>query len=165
MNKWTNCAAAALATLLLVSCQQSAQRSPPAPVAIEQMPTPLPASELLPPQPAPIYNIDDYKMLVAAHILNANQSITFSGRLPPMLPAIVVVEIKVGHDGVVDHVRVVRSRDNEASRVALAAVRQGSPLPKPGHLLKRNLKTLNFSETFLFNKDYQFQLRTLAGPQ
>lgn len=163
MNKWTTCAAAALAALLLASCQKLPQRPPPATVVIE--PTPLPAEEVLPPQPAPMKNIDDYKLLVAAHILQTNSAIAFSGQLPPMLPAIVVVEIKVGHDGAVQHVRVVRSRDNEASRVALAAVRLGSPLPRPGHLLKHHHKTLDFSETFLFNKDYQFQLRTLAGPQ
>lgn len=163
MNKWTNCAAAALAALSLASCQKSLQRPPPVPPAIA--PTPLPAEDLVPPKPAQMNNVDDYKLLVAAHILKTNSAATFSGRLPPMLPAIVVVEIRIGHDGEVEHARVVRSRDKEASRLALEAVRLAAPYPRPGHLLHRQHKSLDFAETFLFNKEYQFQLRTLAGPQ
>ncbi|MES2741329.1 MAG: energy transducer TonB [Pseudomonadota bacterium] len=110
--------------------------------------------------------IDDYKVLVAQQILDANAAITFTGRLPPMLPAIVVVNISVNKDGDLRSVAIRRSRDSEASRVALAAVKKAGPvLPKPLHLLKRGHKTLDFSETFLFNAQYHFQLRSLAGPQ
>lgn len=115
---------------------------------------------------ASIKTIDDYKMLVAQQILDANRAITFSGRLPPMLPAIVVVNITVDRDGDVRNVTIKRSRDEEGSRVALAAVYKAGPvLPKPMHLLKRGDKTLEFSETFLFDERFHFQLRSLAGPQ
>ena len=58
---------------------------------------------------------------------------------------------------------VQRSRDNDASKVALASMRRAGQLPKPFNLATGN--SLTFSETFLFNADYRFQLRTLAPVQ
>lgn len=161
-QRWLACA---VCTLLLAACQKAPPRAPPAP-ELNNHPA-LPAAEVLPPKPpAPMNNLGDYKILVAQQILDANPAITFSGRLPPMLPAIVVVDIGINRDGELTEVRVKRSRNSEASRVALAAVRKvGAPFPKPQHLLVRGHKTLDFSETFLFNDKFQFQLRTLAGPQ
>lgn len=153
---------------LLSACQKGPPRNPPAPTVAEMAPAPLrpPAEVRPPPVPASINSIDDYKAAVAQQILDANSAITFSGRLPPMLPAIVVVNISVDMDGELSSVVVKRSRDPEASKVALAAVKRVSePFPKPVHLLKRSHKTLDFSETFLFNDRYHFQLRSLAGPQ
>ena len=161
----------ALATVALASCQQN---------MLAPLPTLTPALPSYPPAPAPpasatatatarpaphIFGIDDYKILVAEQILGANPSITFSGRLPPMLPAVVVVNISIDKDGGLANVVVQRSRNHEASEVALASVKRSAPFPKPKRMITRGLKTLDFSETFLFNHQYQFQLRTLAGPQ
>jgi protein TonB len=44
-------------------------------------------------------------------------------------------------------------------------MRQVAPFPKPGKLLPSHHKTLEFSETFLFNKEYRYQLRTVAPVQ
>ena len=104
-------------------------------------------------------------MLVAEQILTANPDTIINGRLPPMLPAIVVVNISIDRDGAIHKVVVQRSRDDTASEVALASVRRGAPYPRPLALIARGGRTLEFSETFLFNRDYRFQLRTLAGPQ
>ncbi|PKB23485.1 hypothetical protein [Janthinobacterium sp. 64] len=111
-------------------------------------------------------SIDAYKSLVAQQIMAANGAYTFSGRLPPMLPAIVVLDLSVGPDGELKSVHVHRSRDGEASAAALAAVRRVPTLfPPAAHLMRRHAKTFDFSETFLFNEQYRFQLRTLSGPQ
>ncbi|NVI85187.1 hypothetical protein [Janthinobacterium sp. BJB401] len=111
-------------------------------------------------------SIDAYKSLVAQQIMAANSEYTFSGRLPPMLPAIVVLDLSVGPDGELKNVHVHRSRDGEASAAALAAVRRvQDAFPPAGHLMRRHAKTFDFSETFLFNDQYRFQLRTLSGPQ
>ncbi len=82
-----------------------------------------------------------------------------------MLPAIVVVNITVGEDGELQDVVVQRSRDPDASKVALASMRRSGPLPRPVNLLAANMRALTFSETFLFDDQYRFQLRSLAGPQ
>ncbi|MCC2974314.1 TonB C-terminal domain-containing protein [Massilia sp. IC2-476] len=129
-------------------------------VAVKEVAAPTPA-----PAPPPSLTLDAYKEHVARHILDRNADRSFSGRLPPMLPAVVVVSITVDRDGQLTDVQVQRSRDPDASRVALASMLRSGPLPRPHGLLAANSKAITFSETFLFDRDYRFQLRTLAGPQ
>ena len=117
------------------------------------------------PVASPSRTLDAYKAEVAQHIMRHNSGQTFSGRLPPMLPAIVVLTITVDEDGELQDVVVQRSRDPDASEVALASMRRSGPLPKPANLLTRPMRALTFSETFLFDDQYRFQLRSLAGPQ
>lgn len=156
----------ALFPFLLALVGACASPPPPVPVeerstvAIETVSAPTPA-----PTPPPSFTLDAYKTHVARHILERNADRTFSGRLPPMLPAIVVVSITVDRDGQLTDVRVQRSRDPDASRVALASMLRSGPLPRPHGLLAANSNAMTFSETFLFDRDYRFQLRTLAGPQ
>lgn len=162
MNRWSSCVPVALAGMLLAACQQTPPRIAPAPPLL--VPTPAPTAAL--PQSAAADNINAYKTLVAGQILAANPDGIFSGRLPPMLPAIVVLGLGVNRDGELTHAEVTRSRDGEASKVALAAVRRvGQPFPRPQHLMQHGQHTLEFSETFLFDEQYRFQLRSLAGPQ
>jgi protein TonB len=112
-----------------------------------------------------IATIDTYKVGVARHILRSNFGHTFDGHLPPMLPAIVVMRLSVDSAGAVTDVFVQRSRDDVASQVAMASIRRSGTFPLPCDLLVRPDGTLTFSETFLFNSLYQFQLRSLADPQ
>jgi protein TonB len=133
--------------------------------------TPSPYSEgavkLIPPAspslPSPA-GLDDYKTQVAQHVVKHNPDRNFSGTLPPMLPAIVVLSITVDEDGQLRDVAVQRSRDPDASEVALAAMRRSTPLPRPQQLAQAGGK-LTFSETFLFADSGHYQLRSLAGPQ
>ena len=94
-----------------------------------------------------------------------NAAHTFNGQLPPMLPAIVVLSITVDKTGNMTKLAVQRSRDSDASNVALASMRRAGILPKPFNLVTGAGGSLTFSETFLFNADYRFQLRTLAPIQ
>lgn len=110
-------------------------------------------------------NTDAYKVEVARHIVQSNLEGTFEGRLPPILPAIVVLRVSVDRDGMLREVVVQRSRNDRASAVALAAIHRAGMLPKPGNLIPGAQDGLEFSETFLFNHDYRFQIRSLAGPQ
>lgn len=119
------------------------------------------SAPVAPPSPS----LDAYKTQVAYHVMRHNPSQTFSGQLPPMLPAIVVVNVTVDEDGEITDVVVQRSRDPEASRVALDSMRRSGPLPKPTPLLVNGGNELMFSETFLFNDQYRFQLRSVAEPQ
>lgn len=110
-------------------------------------------------------SVDAYKDRVAAQIMRHNADYTFSGRLPPMLPAIVVLSITVDRDGRISRMAVQRSRDDDASQVALASMERTGWLPRPVNLANGPGGSLTFSETFLFNEDYRFQLRTLAPVQ
>lgn len=104
-----------------------------------------------------------YKAAVAHHVNAHNPAHTFSGRLPPMLPAIVVLNITVDRAGRIMRLEVQRSRDPDASSVALASMERCGTLPSPQRLLAANVTSLTFSETFLFNDAYHFQLRSLAA--
>lgn len=120
--------------------------------------------------PAPPYieatpTLAAYKTAVAQHVVAHNPAHTFTGRLPPMLPAIVVLNITVDRTGHVTRLVVQRSRDPDASKVALASMERSGVLPAPHRLITANLPSLTFSETFLFDRDYRFQLRSIAGPQ
>ena len=149
-------------TVLAVASLLAACQSTPPPAAYTPTSTP-------PRTPAAIQlaaSIDAYKSLVAQQIMAANGEYIFSGRLPPMLPAIVVLDLSVGPDGELKSVHVHRSRDSDASAAALAAVRRVPVFfPPAAHLMRRHARTFDFSETFLFNDQYRFQLRTLSGPQ
>nr|WP_052170927.1 TonB family protein [Massilia sp. JS1662] len=117
-----------------------------------------PGTPPAPTAPAPA-GLDDYKTQVAHHVADHNPERTYTGTLPPMLPAIVVLEITVDRDGQLADVAVQRSRNPDASEIALASVRRSSPLPPPP------TGRLTFSETFLFADGERYQLRSLAGPQ
>jgi protein TonB len=114
-------------------------------------------------KPAPA-GLDDYKTQVAQHVLQHNPDHNFDGKLPPMLPAIVVLEITVDRDGQLADVEVQRSRDDDASQIALESMRRSTPLPPPQQLAQAGGK-LKFSETFLFADSKRYQIRSLAGPQ
>lgn len=113
---------------------------------------------------APPAGLDDYKTRVAQHVVQHNPGHNYSGILPPLLPAIVVLEITVDRDGQLADVAVQRARDPEAAQTALGAMRRSAPLPRPEQLARADGK-LKFSETFLFADHERYQLRSLAAPQ
>jgi protein TonB len=154
-------------TLLVLAsaCSTTPPPRPPAPNVARVTPPTTSSTPVVSGQRHNYDNVDAYKVEVAEHIMRTNPRRTFSHALPPMLPAIVVVNISVDKDGAVTRAAVQRSRDGEASAVALAAIKQSGQLPKPMNLLAGRRGPLEFSETFLFNKEYQFQLRSIAGPQ
>lgn len=110
-------------------------------------------------------SVDDYKRDAAKHVVRKNKANTFTGRLPPMLPAVVVLTITVDESGRTIEVSAQRSRDDEATAVAIASIYHAGSLPSPRNLVAGPERSLTFSETFLFDADYRFQLRTLAPRQ
>jgi protein TonB len=60
---------------------------------------------------------------------------------------------------------IMRSNhDNETETIALRSLRSAAPLPRPDSHLLRNGQ-IEVIETWLFNDDGRFQLRTIALPQ
>jgi protein TonB len=111
----------------------------------------------------PPAGLDDYKTQVAQHVASHNPEHQYSGTLPAMLPAIVVLEITVDQDGRMTDVAVQRARDAHAAQVALASMRRSEPLPPPQRLARAG--PLTFSETFLFADAERYQLRSIASGQ
>ena len=164
------CVASCVAACLLLSAGlsgcatvQSAASSVTASIGsvVERIAHPEPAPS---PYLASTAGLDTYKTEVAQHVVRHNPEHIFSGQLPPLLPAIVVLRITVDRDGQLQDVVVQRSRDPDASAVAVASMRRSAPLPRPQELASAT-GNLTFSETFLFADHERYQLRSLAAPQ
>lgn len=109
--------------------------------------------------------LSGYKRDVALHITNQNNAKAYSGRPQALLRSVIVVKYAVDANGRVVRSEILRSnRDRTTEATALASLRTASPLPRPSaHLLHRG--QLESVETWLFNNDGRFQLRTIAQPQ
>jgi periplasmic protein TonB len=162
---WHHYRIVALSALLLAGCAEIPLLRPAPPARPAPATPAAPAARREAPAISQASRLDSYKIDFAQAVLAANPDHTFSGQLPPMLPAIVVMNIWIDAEGNLAKAVVQRSRDSEASKVALASLRRAAPFPRPARLLRSGSRLLEFSETFLFNNDYRFQLRTLAGPQ
>ncbi len=106
-----------------------------------------------------------YKHDVAQRISQANSSRVYSGRPQALLRSVVVVRYQVDRDGELIRSDIQRSnRDPETEAIALASLKYAAPFPKPAsHLLQHG--RVEISESWLFNNDGRFQLRSVAQPQ
>ncbi|HJV86448.1 MAG TPA: TonB family protein [Noviherbaspirillum sp.] len=109
--------------------------------------------------------IDGYKRDLAMRISDINSSKVYPGRPQALLRSVVVLRYSVDAQGNLLRSEIMRSnRDRETESTALASLRSAAPFPRPASHLVRHGK-LELSETWLFNNDGRFQLRTIAQPQ
>lgn len=147
--------------------------SQPESVKSAQAPAPLPSTPIavvppiaIPlPTPSSARTIEEYKHQLALHIGSASVTRMYTHQPQPLLRSVVVLRYEVDARGHVIRSEIMRSnRDRETETTALAALHGAAPFPPPGpHLL--NGGRLELSETWLFNSDGRFQLRTTALPQ
>jgi protein TonB len=106
-----------------------------------------------------------YKQDVAQRISEVNSAKVYPGRPQALLRSVIVVRYAVDAGGNLTRSEILRSNHDRANEAtALASLRNSAPFPKPAsHLLQRG--RLEISETWLFNNDGRFQLRTIAQPQ
>ncbi|HJV72784.1 MAG TPA: hypothetical protein VJ654_01055 [Noviherbaspirillum sp.] len=109
--------------------------------------------------------LDGYKRDLAMRISQMNSNKVYSGRPQALLRSVVVLRYAVDEHGQLVRSEIMRSnRDRETEKIALATLQNSAPFPKPASHLVRNGR-LDISETWLFNNDGRFQLRTIAEPQ
>lgn len=109
--------------------------------------------------------IDGYKRDIAQRIVQVNSTQVFIGRPQALLRSVVVVRYAIDARGNLVHSEIQRSnRDKVTEATALATLRNSAPFPKPASGLLRRGR-VEISETWLFNNDGRFQLRTIAEPQ
>jgi protein TonB len=110
-------------------------------------------------------SVDDYKRDLATHISRRHADKVFAGRPQALLRSVVVLRYSVDSRGQLLRSEIWRSnRDRETEATALATLRGSAPFPKPAaHLLQRG--RLDIAETWLFNNDGRFQLRSIAEAQ
>ena len=114
----------------------------------------------LPPSNAPARSWEEYR-LRAAHRIHATSGVeTFAGPLPEPLQSIPVLQVQLNADGSVREIVVLRVPKFEPQTVEMAsrAIRRAGPFGPVGHLPR----PWQFNETFLYNNDLKFQLRTLV---
>lgn len=116
-------------------------------------------------RPAPSASLTAYKVALANHIAAANGERMYGGRPQALLRSVVVVKYVVDGEGRLVRSEIMRSnRDRTTEATALATLRKSAPFPRPApHLLQRG--KLELAETWLFNNDGRFQLRSTAQQQ
>jgi protein TonB len=109
--------------------------------------------------------LDGYKRDLAQRISQVNSTKVYIERPQALLRSVVVLKYQIDRDGKLVHSEIYRSnRDRETEATALAALKNAAPFPKPAaHLLRQD--RVDILESWLFNNDGRFQLRTIAQPQ
>ena len=132
------------------------------------MPTPVPATEptLFPAGPAspqslaPPADWDAYRRRAARQILRTSEGESFTGAVPEPLRSIPVLQVQLNRDGSVRNIVVLRTPkfSPETIEMAKRAIRRAAPFEPVGMLPA----PWQFTETFLYNEDLRFQLRSLV---
>ncbi len=144
------------------------ERAPDAPTAPVPPPVPavpapsgtVPVPEVTPDSRAS--NLEGYKREVADRIYLMAAEQIFPGTPPHLLRSVIVLGLTIDASGRLVDARVFRDNgDAETTRTALNSVRQGAPYPRPPARLLRGGR-LELNETWLFQDDGRFQLRTRA---
>lgn len=106
-----------------------------------------------------------YKTELAQRISAINAGKVYSGRPQALLRSVIVIKYQVDGNGNLGRTDLFRSNgDRTAESTALASLHNSQPFPRPAaHLLKHG--RVEVTETWLFNDDGRFQLRTIAQPQ
>lgn len=106
-----------------------------------------------------------YKEDLAQRISETNSTKVYVGHPQALLRAVVVLKYTVDANGKLLHSDLVRGNHDAATEsTALASLRKTAPFPKPAPGLLRNGR-VEITETFLFNNDGRFQIRSIAQAQ
>ena len=106
--------------------------------------------------------VDSYKADLAQRIYAVNSTQVYTTRPQALLRSVVVLKYTVDSGGNLVRSEVARSNHDRATEAtALATLRKSAPFPKPSPHLLRNGR-LEMHESWLFNNDGRFQLRSLA---
>ncbi len=156
--------------LLGAGCSQTPVPAPGPPLAAgaaaARQPAPLPpadaAAAARPPAAPPwrrARDWDDYRLQAALQVVAFNPDGTYSGPVHQPSLAIPVLEIELNGDGSVRRIQVLRRPSQAADTVqlAMAAVQRAAPFGPVAHLPR----PWRFTETFLFDDQRRFKLRTL----
>jgi protein TonB len=109
--------------------------------------------------------LEAYKADIAQRITQSNSTKVYTERPQALLRSVIVVRYAIDGNGHLMRSEVVRTnRDHATEATALATLRSAAPFPKPSAHLLRNGR-VEMSESWLFNNDGRFQLRSVALPQ
>ncbi len=106
-----------------------------------------------------------YQLELANHLSRVNVAKVYSANPQALLRSVIVLRFSINAQGTLVNKAIVRSnKDRETEATALSSLVKAQPFPMPPTLLLKQGK-LDMVETWLFNSDGRFQLRTIALPQ
>ena len=106
-----------------------------------------------------------YKEDIAHRISETSSTKVYVDRPQALLRSVIVLKFVIDANGKLLRSDIARTNhDSAAEATALASLRNAAPFPKPGANLLQNGR-VELSETWLFNNDGRFQLRSIAQPQ
>jgi predicted small lipoprotein YifL len=158
--------ALALLCALLAGCGTPGPQSvPPAPVVKAYHSMPEAALPLE--RPSDAATLLEYQRDVARALHAANPGMVFEGPPPNPLRAVIVMRAEVDAIGGMRRLDLYRAPWHYPWLEALAreTVRQAEPLPRPSMKLMNGAQSVTFTETWLFDYQGRFRLRTLSLPQ
>ncbi|MGH8709403.1 MAG: hypothetical protein ACREVD_15255 [Burkholderiales bacterium] len=118
-------------------------------------------------RPSDATTLLDYQLEVARALHAANPGMVFEGPPPNPLRAVIVMRAEVDAIGGMRRLELVRApwHDPWLEDLARETVRQAGPLPRPSMKLMNGAQSVMFTESWLFDYQGRFRLRTLALPQ
>lgn len=151
-----------LAACLLAGCVTT---PPPVPIGKADKGGKIDHVETAPDGTSIASTLDAYKQDIAQRISQVNSTKVYTGRPQALLRSVVVMRYAIDREGKLLRSEILRSnRDKETEATALASLRSTAPFPKPAaHLLRHG--RIELTESWLFNNDGRFQLRSVAQPQ
>lgn len=138
--------------------------APPPPPAPPRPAAPPPVESALPPpeQASAAQSARDYRRDAAGHLYRKNQPRIYTGKMPPLLYAVGVLDVDVDARGQVLTTNWVRAPRHAPEVMAEIErlVRQAAPFPAPVRLGR-----VTYTDTWLWHKSGRFQLDTLTEGQ
>jgi hypothetical protein len=103
-----------------------------------------------------------YRRDAASHLYSQNSARIYSGKMPPLLYAVGVLQVEIDGRGNVTGLSWMRSPSHAPEVVAEIekAVRRASPFPAPSRM-----GHVTYTDTWLWDKSGRFQLDTLTEGQ
>lgn len=153
---------------LLAGCTSTPPPRPaPAPAPPVATEPPVIKRPVPPPLPEPTLrsgalNPKDYRRDAASHLYSRNTERIYSGKLPPLLYAIGVLQVDIDGRGMVTAIRWMRAPSHAPEVVAEIerSVRAAAPFPAPVKMGR-----VTYTDTWLWHKSGRFQLDTLTEGQ
>jgi hypothetical protein len=98
---------------------------------------------------------DEFRLRAAQRLVDANPTITYTGKVPEPLLAIPVLAVELHADGSIARIDVMRypSQAKDTTQIAIDAVRRAAPFGD----VSRLPKPWKYVETFLFDEDRKFK--------
>lgn len=168
-TRWSNTrlsiSLALLAAISACSVNKPAPQPAPTPVVVAPPVAPPPVAVKPEPQPALLSQAAtprDYRRDAAGHLYAKNSNRIYSGKMPPLLYAVGVLQVDIDRMGHVTDIRWMRAPSHAPEVMAdiERSVRAAAPYPAPVRMGR-----VTYTDTWLWHKSGRFQLDTLTEGQ